>query len=140
MFTCWIASCIVLISIPNHFILSSCSTLESASYIVTYDGYYAANIRYNIIKQATEITVNIEPRPILLSDFDVVEVSTWNSTTFVQLVQQSIHTKCVASNNRFTAALSKKQLLSRRYSGDIEIRHVTKLLDVDKLWDMGYKG
>uniref|UniRef100_A0A1I8EJ84 Peptidase_S8 domain-containing protein n=1 Tax=Wuchereria bancrofti TaxID=6293 RepID=A0A1I8EJ84_WUCBA len=67
-------------------------------------------------------------------------VSTWNSTTFVQLVQQSIHTKCVASNNRFTAALSKKQLLSRRYSGDIEIRHVTKLLDVDKLWDMGYKG
>lgn len=28
----------------------------------------------------------------------------------------------------------------RRHSGDGEIRQITKLLDVDKLWDMGYKG
>ncbi|EFO21098.2 hypothetical protein LOAG_07390 [Loa loa] len=111
------------------------------TYIITYDGYYTPNIRYNIIKKATGITVNIEPRPVLLSDFDVVEVSACNSTIFVELVQRSIHTRRVAINNRFTATLFKKRFLTQgQHSGDTEIRHVTKLLDVDKLWDMGYKG
>lgn len=47
---------------------------EIAAFIVTYDGYYEANVRYSIIKEAAGITVNIEPRPVSLSDFDVVEV------------------------------------------------------------------
>ncbi|VDK82699.1 unnamed protein product, partial [Onchocerca ochengi] len=110
-------------------------------YIVTYDGYYRTDIRYSILKKTVKITINIEPRPILLSDFDVVEVSACNSTNFVESLQRSIHVKRVTSNNRFTAALPKKQLLTRRrHSGGTEIRHVTKLLDIDKLWDMGYKG
>ncbi|VDK89201.1 unnamed protein product [Onchocerca ochengi] len=68
-------------------------------------------------------------------------VSACNSTNFVESLQRSIHVKRVTSNNRFTAALPKKQLLTRRrHSGGTEIRHVTKLLDIDKLWDMGYKG
>uniref|UniRef100_A0A915Q197 Peptidase S8/S53 domain-containing protein n=1 Tax=Setaria digitata TaxID=48799 RepID=A0A915Q197_9BILA len=111
------------------------------AYIVTYDGYYRVDIRHSIIKEAVRTTVNIEPRPILLSDFDVVEVSACNSTIFIQSLQRSVRTIRVTSNSRFTTTLRKKQLLTRRrHSGGIEIRHVTKLLNVDKLWDMGYKG
>ncbi|VDO51631.1 unnamed protein product, partial [Onchocerca flexuosa] len=110
-------------------------------YIVTYDGYYKTDIRYSILKKTAKITINIEPRPILLSDFDVVEVSACNSTIFVESLQRSIHIRRVTSNNRFTAASPKKQLLTRRrHSGGTEIRHVTKLLDIDKLWNMGYRG
>ncbi|VDK74993.1 unnamed protein product [Litomosoides sigmodontis] len=111
------------------------------TYIVTYDGYYTADVRHSIIKEASRTAVNIESRPALLSDFDVVEVSACNSTIFVESLQRSVHTRRVTNNNRFTAALPRKLSVSRRrHSGDAEIRHVTKLLDVDKLWDMGYKG
>ncbi|KAM3727833.1 Membrane-bound transcription factor site-1 protease [Dirofilaria immitis] len=141
MITDWIASFIMLIFIHNHFILSSCSTIESESYIVTYDGYYTAIIRYTILKRAVEVTINIEPRPVLLNDFDVIEVSACNSTVFVESLKRSIHIRRVTSNNRFTASLPKKRLLARkRHSGSTEIRHVTKLLNIDKLWNMGYKG
>lgn len=58
----------------NIYFLNIDLRFKIAAYIVTYDGYYTANIRYNIIKEAAKITVNIEPRPVLLSDFDVVEV------------------------------------------------------------------
>lgn len=76
----------------------------------------------------------------LYSDVNI-QVSACNSTVFVESLQRSVHTRRVTSNNRFTAALPKKLSVSRRrHSSDAEIRHVTKLLDVDKLWDMGYKG
>uniref|UniRef100_A0A0N5CK37 Peptidase_S8 domain-containing protein n=1 Tax=Thelazia callipaeda TaxID=103827 RepID=A0A0N5CK37_THECL len=79
--------------------------LQFPAYIVSYDGYYNSYFRYSIIKEVLEIVVNIEPRPLLFSDFDVIEL------------------------------LSQK----RRFDGT-EIHQITKLVQIEKLWNMGFRG
>lgn len=57
-----------------------------AAYIVSYYGYYRADVRKEYIDESLQqIVVNIEKRPLLFSDFDVIEVSREKFLAFLKM-------------------------------------------------------
>uniref|UniRef100_A0A915B2A3 Peptidase S8/S53 domain-containing protein n=2 Tax=Parascaris univalens TaxID=6257 RepID=A0A915B2A3_PARUN len=116
---------------------------DPRSFVVSYDGYYELAIRLRYITEALgrSHTVGVERRPAQLSDFDVVEVPPCNATAVVDALQRSIRVRYVLPNTALRLRLSSKRSHGRRGSTtNMEIHQVTKLLNANRLWDMGFKG
>ncbi|KHN76164.1 Membrane-bound transcription factor site-1 protease [Toxocara canis] len=120
----------------------SCKS-ESKSFIVTFDGYYMSSNRLRSIVEAVgrNQTINVEQRPNRLSDFDVIEVSACNASRVVDCLRKSLRVRHVSPNVAFQAHAPSRRTLGRRGgTASLEIHQVTKVLNANKLWDMGFKG
>ncbi|MFH4973379.1 hypothetical protein AB6A40_000088 [Gnathostoma spinigerum] len=133
----FIVFCLLLKSICVAF-----CTDHSTIFLISYDGYYDLSGRLSLIRESikSSVSVSLQKRPNALSDFDVIEVVSCNATDISKRLERSVHVRHVSFD--YTHHLSS----TRRIHGihhsttSSEIREVAKLLNVSKLWDMGFKG
>lgn len=64
-----------------------------------------------------------------------------NATTVVNALQRSIRVRYVLPNVALRLRVSSKRAHGRRgATASMEIHQVTKLLNANRLWDMGFRG
>ncbi|VDN59243.1 unnamed protein product [Dracunculus medinensis] len=86
-------------------------------------------------------TILLEKRRNKLSDFDVIEVCISNASRIIALLQKHDRVKRIFHNIQFSMQNFIRKPLGFRINGkNLEAYRVTKLLHVNKLWDMGFKG
>uniref|UniRef100_A0A0N5B054 Peptidase_S8 domain-containing protein n=1 Tax=Syphacia muris TaxID=451379 RepID=A0A0N5B054_9BILA len=125
---------------------NSADTYNYEAILVSYDGYYDRNIRLQFLSQIlSQVVFNVEPRPNVFSDFDVLEltVQNFNSTDIHYVYNALRHSKRVrniSQNRRFYGKFPRQPLLLRSRRSDKKIRYVADQLNASRLWHLGFKG
>ncbi|GMR32293.1 hypothetical protein PMAYCL1PPCAC_02488 [Pristionchus mayeri] len=127
---------ISLIWLVVHFTLTSACTNQSSEILVTYYGYYNDGYRLNILRESVEDSFSLAPRPIPLSDFDVIEVALCDYSRISANLQTSDLIKHVQSHRRLKFTSTKR----RKTRPTTDSIKVTQLMKAQELWDMGLKG